>query len=34
MPVDTCFAYPGVFGDVDDVLAGHNAVHRLHAEAR
>jgi len=33
MPIDTFFAYSGVYGNVDDALADYEAVHLLHTEA-
>ena len=32
MPVDTFFAYSGVYASVDDALADYDAVHTLHSE--
>jgi len=32
MPVDTFFAYSGVYESVDDALADYDAVHTLHSE--
>jgi uncharacterized membrane protein len=32
MPVDTFFAYSGVYADVEDALADYDAVHQLHTE--
>ncbi len=33
MPVDTFFAYSGVYASVEDALADYDAVHLLHTEA-
>ena len=33
MPIDTFFAFSGVYADVDDALADYDAVHLLHTEA-
>ena len=33
MPVDTFFAYSGVYSNVEDALADYDAVHALHTEA-
>ena len=32
MPIDTFFAYSGVYANVDDALADYDAVHTLHTE--
>jgi uncharacterized membrane protein len=33
MPVDTFFAYSGVYANVEDALADYDAVHALHTQA-
>jgi uncharacterized membrane protein len=32
MPIDTFFAFSGVYANVDDALADYDAVHQLHTE--
>ena len=32
MPIDTFFAFSGVYANVDDALADYEAVHQLHTE--